>query len=69
MVKNFKGFKYEGSIVLGYRMVPVSDTGIVYSQEISINSTGREVTGKDFNCDRNIKKITYRKFMKSANRK
>ena len=69
MVKNFKGFNYVGSVVLGYRMVSVNDMGVNHSQHVSINSTGREVTNRDFNCDKKLRKVTYRKFMKTADRK
>ncbi len=68
MVKHFKGYNYVGSSILGYRLVPIKDYGNVLNMSLEIRKTGEEHQN-NFNCNKKLKKVTYRKFLKSANRK
>ena len=67
MVKHFKGYNYTGCTILGYRLVPIRDYGEDLNMSFDVRQTGIEHQN-NFNCNKKIRKVTYRKFLKSANR-
>lgn len=67
MVKNFKGYGYIGSSILGYRLTPIRDFGVRNNSEIRVINTGIRVQN-NYNYDKKLRKVTYRKFLKSANK-
>ncbi len=69
MIKRFKGFFNGGCTILGYRLVPVIDHGEMNTRDFTVGQPKEEPAIKDFNCDKGLRKVTYRKFMKSANRR
>ena len=68
MVK-FKGFNNVGSSILGYKLVPVVDTGAKFAIGINMKTNDYNTEIKnDYNCDKKLRKVTYRKFLKTANK-
>ena len=65
-----KGFKYVGSTILGYKLTTVVDLNGAYAKNLKVANHKSEntTTRPNFNCDRKLRKVTYRKFNKTANR-
>lgn len=62
-----KGFKYVGSAILGYKLAPVSDYGVKNASNLKVGkgkNNRQEVKGTNYNCDRNLRKVIYRKYNK-----
>lgn len=68
MVKNYKGYSYTGSSILGYRLAPLRDYGKKQNMSLEVKQTGVQ-RNNDYNCNKTLRKVTYRKFLKSANRR
>ena len=69
MIKRYRGFSNEGTAILGYRVVQRTDYGEFYATELEVENTGREIVPSESRRQKGLRKITYRKFNKSANRR